>query len=65
MELQKKELEELKKNKKKASEDVIRAQVEKMWDLYDQDKSGKLDKKEVLRFMNEVLTTVKSPIATK
>jgi hypothetical protein len=36
-----------------------------MWDLYDQDKSGKLDKKEFLRFMNEVLTTVKSPIATK
>ena len=65
MELQKKELEELKKNKKKANEDVIKAQVEKMWDLYDQDKSGKLDKKEVFRFMNEVLTTVKSPIATK
>ena len=65
MELQKKELEELKKNKKKANEDVIRAQVEKMWDLYDQDKSGKLDKKEVLKFMNEVLTTVKSPVATK
>jgi len=35
MELQKKELEELKKNKKKANEDVIKAQVEKMWDLYD------------------------------
>ena len=65
MEKQKLELEELKKNKKNQSDDMIRAQVEKLWDLYDADNSGKLDRQEVLKFMNEVLTTVKKPMATK
>ena len=44
--------------------DEVGAVVEKIWNTFDTDQSGKLNRKETLRFLNHYLTLTNQPLAT-